>query len=221
MYCNHTFSANLPFFFAQQVRTMASHASPPAAAGNTLKPLNNVHHFAFRCRDAEQTRWFYEEVLGLKLAIAFEEVQDFGENLGRPRSFMHLFFEMGDGNYIAFFDEPDVSTPAHFERRDSFDVHIALEAESYQAMLNWQARINAMGKSCLGPIDHGFVQSVYLYDPNGLQVEITCRAENYPAIAEEKQAIARAAVDAFVAKTREQKLATFGEKALDMRGKKQ
>ena len=29
-----------------------------------LKRLGNVHHAAFRCRDAEQTRWFYEEVLG-------------------------------------------------------------------------------------------------------------------------------------------------------------
>lgn len=188
-------------------------------AASTLKPLNNVHHFAFRCRDAEQTRWFYEDVLGLKLAIAFEEVKDFGENRERPRSFMHLFFEMGDGNYIAFFDEPDVSTPAHFERKDSFDVHIALEAENYQALLDWQARINAMGKSCLGPIDHGFVHSVYMYDPNGLQVEITCRAENHADIEREKSAVARAVLDEFVAKTRELKLATFGQQALDMRGK--
>ena len=33
-------------------------------------PIKNVHHVAFRCRDAEQTRWFYEDVLGLKLAAA-------------------------------------------------------------------------------------------------------------------------------------------------------
>lgn len=184
-----------------------------------LKTLHNVHHFAFRCRDAEQTRWFYEDVLGLKLAIAFEEIMDFGENLGRPRSFMHLFFEMGDGNYIAFFDEPDVSTPAHFERKDSFDVHIALEAENLDALLAWQKRINDMGKSCLGPIDHGFVHSVYMYDPNGLQVEITCRADNAADIVKEKYGAARAALDAFVAKTREQKLQTFGQKALDQRGK--
>jgi len=205
--------------------------STPAASNNAtfknnatlsitpLKTLHNVHHFAFRCRDAEQTRWFYEDVLGLKLAIAFEEVKDFGENIGRPRSFMHLFFEMGDGNYIAFFDEPDVSTPAHFERKDSFDVHIALEAENYETLLAWQQRINAMGKSCLGPIDHGFVHSVYMYDPNGLQVEITCRAPNYTDIVNTQYAQSRAALDAFVAKTREHKLQTFGQKALDQRGK--
>ena len=36
----------------------------------TLKRLGNVHHAAYRCRDAEQTRWFYEDVLGLPLAAA-------------------------------------------------------------------------------------------------------------------------------------------------------
>ena len=39
------------------------------ATGN-LRRLGNVHHAAFRCRDAEQTCWFYEEVLGLPLAAA-------------------------------------------------------------------------------------------------------------------------------------------------------
>lgn len=39
----------------------------------SLKALHNIHHAAYRCRDAEQTRWFYEDILGLKLAAAFEE----------------------------------------------------------------------------------------------------------------------------------------------------
>jgi catechol 2,3-dioxygenase-like lactoylglutathione lyase family enzyme len=37
---------------------------------SALKPMGNIHHLALRCRDAEQTRWFYEDVLGLKLAAA-------------------------------------------------------------------------------------------------------------------------------------------------------
>jgi len=57
-----------------------------------------------------------------------------------------------------------------------------MEAESEEAMLAWQARIAAAGKTCLGPVDHGFVRSVYMYDPNGIQVEITCRAPRYAEI---------------------------------------
>ena len=66
--------------------------------------INNVHHVAFRCRDAEQTRWFYEEVLGLKLAaaLAFDHLS----GTEKEMEYMHIFFEMNDGNYIAFFDDP-------------------------------------------------------------------------------------------------------------------
>lgn len=60
---------------------------------------------------------------------------------------MHPFFELGDGGDIAFFDEPDRATREQFERKDSFDMHIALQAESEEAMLQWPARINASGKA--------------------------------------------------------------------------
>lgn len=36
--------------------------TPPAG------PLRGIHHNAFRCRDAVQMRWFYEDVLGLMAA---------------------------------------------------------------------------------------------------------------------------------------------------------
>ncbi len=181
----------------------------------SLKALNNIHHAAYRCRDAEQTRWFYEEILGLKLAAAFEEDVDFGE--GFKRHFLHIFFEMGDGNYIAFFDEPEVSKPEDFKRKDSFDMHLAFEAENLDALLVWQKAINDSGKSCLGPIDHGFVQSVYMYDPNGIQVEITCRAENSVEIMAQQEADARGALAKWTENTRPQKEVVFGALAIDKR----
>ncbi len=186
------------------------------ASNLTLKPLGNVHHAAYRCRDAEQTRWFYEEVLGLTLEAAM--VFDHVSGTKMQREYMHLFFKLADGNFVAFFDEPATASSDSFERKDSFDVHIALEAESEEAMLAWQARINSMGKSCLGPIDHGFVKSCYMYDPNGIQVEITCKADDYDAIMEEDRNQAPAQMAAWTEKTRAQKLALFGEKALDQRG---
>ena len=180
-----------------------------------LKLLGNVHHAAYRCRDAAQTRWFYEEVLGLPLRIAlvFDEVS----GTGMKREYMHLFFALGDGNFIAFFDEPGRATPAHFERKDSFDVHIALEAESEEAMLAWQKRITAAGKKCLGPLDHHFVHSVYMYDPNGIQIEITCRAARYAEILAEEHAQVEEMMAQWTARTRAQKEELFGAAALDKR----
>jgi|TARA_Y100001936_G_scaffold254057_1_gene324198 catechol 2,3-dioxygenase-like lactoylglutathione lyase family enzyme len=191
----------------------------PQAMNKPLQALGNIHHAAYRCVDAEQTRWFYEDLLGLTLAAAFEEDIDFGENLGRNRHFLHIFFEMADGNYIAFFDEPGISKPEHFGRKDSFDMHLAFETESLDSLREWQDYLNAAGKTCLGPIDHGFVHSVYMYDPNGIQVEITCRAENSDAIMKDEAASARDALNAWTAKTRKQKEEVFGAERLDKRGR--
>lgn len=181
-----------------------------------LKPLGRVHHAAYRCRDAEQTRWFYEDVLGLPLAAAMTFDQVSGTDV--KCDYMHLFFQLGDGSFIAFFDQPDRATPESFTRKDSFDMHIALEADSYQDMIAWQKRINSQGKSCLGPIDHGFVQSVYMYDPNGIQVEITSKAPGYEKILAEEAAHVDDIMAAWTKKTRERKVERFGAEAIDKRG---
>ena len=56
---------------------------------NNKIPINNVHHVAFRCRDAEQTRWFYEDVLGLKLAaaMAFDNLSGTDKKI----EYLHIF----------------------------------------------------------------------------------------------------------------------------------
>ena len=54
-----------------------------------LRPLRNIHHLALRCRDAEQTRWFYEDILGLTLAAALCLENSPGTEKERP--FLHLF----------------------------------------------------------------------------------------------------------------------------------
>ena len=182
-----------------------------------LKRLGNVHHAAYRCRDAEQTRWFYEDVLGLPLAAAmvFDEIP----GSGRKSEYMHLFFELADGNFIAFFDEPSTATSDHFHKKDAFDVHIAFEVESREAMLAYQKRINEAGKGCLGPVDHDFVESVYMYDPNGIQVEITSKTPDYDQIMSDDAAQAHDQLANWTARTRGVKEGLFGADALDQRGK--
>ncbi|ATQ43520.1 VOC family protein [Caulobacter mirabilis] len=178
--------------------------------------FNGAHHVAFRCRDAEQTRWFYEDVLGLPLAAALIIEAVPGTHEDTP--YLHMFFEVGDGKYLAFFDEPTKTTAQWFGRKDSFDMHYAIEARSEQDLLAMQARINAAGKSCVGPIDHGFVRSVYMYDPNGIQVEITLRTDRHDAIMAEEAGHARDQIAEWGRRTRETKIAKFGEAELSKRG---
>jgi catechol 2,3-dioxygenase-like lactoylglutathione lyase family enzyme len=179
--------------------------------------IKGVHHGAFRCRDAEQTRWFYEDVLGLRLegGVVIEHVP--GTKQRDP--YMHLFFRMANGEYIAFFDAPGSAGEDAFEPKHGFDVHWAFEVGSDEEMLAMRDRVRAHGVACHGPIDHGFVRSVYMYDPNGLQIEITTRDERHDeTFEEEREGFARTLAD-WSERTRDAKHAKFGKEAVARRGK--
>lgn len=147
--------------------------------------LTGIHHSAFRCRDAAETRAFYEGILGLPVAAALFIEQE--PSSGKAHPYVHIFFQLPDGNYIAFFDAPSSAKPEHFEKAHGFDRHVAFETDSLEKLHEWKQKLEAQGVATVGPIDHHFVQSVYMYDPNGLQVEITARtAEHDPIMAHEK-----------------------------------
>jgi catechol 2,3-dioxygenase-like lactoylglutathione lyase family enzyme len=168
----------------------------PAA---TAPAIRGVHHTAFRCRDAEQTRRFYGEVLGLKLAAALAFDEEPGT--GAPLKYMHLFFEMGDGNYVAFFDLPDSADESKFKKKSGFNLHIAFEVAAKEDLEAFQARLEAHGVEVYGPIDHHFVQSIYAFDPNGIQIEITWRVPAHDRIMAAERAKAGAALAGWSAAT--------------------
>lgn len=180
-----------------------------------LRPLSSIHHLALRCRDAEQTRWFYEDVLGLKLAAALSLEKSPGTEIERP--FLHLFLELGDGNYIAFFDEPGHATPEHFALKDSYDIHIAFETDTLASMLAWKDKIAAAGDFIFGPINHDFVESVYFFDPNGYALEITHKTAQHDAVLLKEERHARQQIAQWTERTRARKIELFGADAIDSR----
>src|SRR6187549_2317917 len=84
--------------------------------------IKGLHHNAYRCRDAEETRKFYEDFLGLPLSAALELRET---KTGRATSTLHIFFMLGDGSFLAFFESPDM--PFDFKPQHDYDLHIALE----------------------------------------------------------------------------------------------
>ena len=129
--------------------------------------IKGLHHNAYRCRDAEETRQFYEDFLGLPLADAFEITTT---QSGRETSVLHVFFEMADGSFMAFFDDPD--SPFDFKEQRDFDLHIALKVDMEHLHV-FLAKGAAEGRHVRGPVDHGFIHSIYLRDPNGYVVELS------------------------------------------------
>ena len=137
--------------------------------------IQGLHHNAYRCRDSEQTRRFYEGFLGLQLAGTLE----IGETKsGRPTQTLHTFYRLGDGSFLAFFEAPDM--PFEFKPQHDYDLHIALEVDrtTLDAMF---AKGRANGIETRGISNHGFIDSIYFRDPNGYVIELTCKREGHDA----------------------------------------
>ena len=144
----------------------------PNQDDETVPAIIGLNHFAWRCRDAEETRHFYEDILGLPLVhtIALDHVPSTGEF----NPYMHLFFQMKNGSCIAFFDlgdggqyTPDPETPDWVN-------HFAFEVSTIKEVQSMKQRLLSEGVKVIGPTDHGFIQSIYFFDPNNLRLEITC-----------------------------------------------
>jgi catechol 2,3-dioxygenase-like lactoylglutathione lyase family enzyme len=131
--------------------------------------IKGLHHNAYRCRDSEETRQFYEDFLGLPLLHAFEISTT---HTGRPSKVLHSFFQMQDGSFLAFFEEPDVAF--EFKNQRDFDLHIALEV-SMDELHAMKAKGEQAGIETRGISDHGFIHSIYFRDPNGYVIELTSR----------------------------------------------
>ena len=135
--------------------------------------IKGLHHNAYRCRDSEQTRRFYEDFLGLPLSGSLEIRTT---KTGRATSVLHTFYRLGDGSYLAFFEAPDM--PFEFKAQHDFDLHIALEVEE-AALEEMMARGKASGIETRGISEHEFVRSIYFRDPNGYVIELTAKTPQH------------------------------------------
>lgn len=145
-----------------------------ASANSAQFQVQGLNHFAWRCKDAEQTRAFYEDLLGLPLAHTV--LEDAVPSTGEACAFAHVFFRMGDGSYIAFFDLgddkpaiPDPATPAWVN-------HLSLEVKSESDLAAAKERLQRAGVEVLGVVDHHWLKSIYFFDPNGIRLELSWRA---------------------------------------------
>ena len=135
--------------------------------------LKGLHHNAYRCRDSEQTRQFYEDFLGLPLAQAFKIETT---KSGRQTAVLHSFYAMDDGSYLAFFEAPEQLF--EFKEQHDFDLHIALEV-SPDDLHSMFEKGKAAGIETRGISDHGFIDSIYFRDPNGYVIELTAKRPDH------------------------------------------
>src|SRR3954462_11683938 len=150
-------------------------------------PIHQLHHYAYRAKDAEETRRFYEDILGLPLYHIIQS--DVVPSTGEYCPYTHFFFRLQDGSFIAFFDlgddqaaEPSPNTPPWVN-------HISFRVDSVDDLKAMKARLEANGVEVLGITDHHIFDSIYFFDPNGVRLELTAqRADEFQMLQESKTA---------------------------------
>jgi glyoxylase I family protein len=140
-------------------------------------PVRHVHHHAYACWDSEETRHFYEDILGMPLVatIALEDPLRTDGSM-----YCHTFFEIADGYVLAFFEHTSLVHPKKFTARGGLHRHIALEVQGNAAVRKYKRKLDAAGVANV-LMDHGAFLSLRVNDPNGLILEFMADIPSSPA----------------------------------------
>ena len=159
-------------------QTPAPTATLPAPAA-----IQQLHHYAYKARDAEETRHFYEDILGLPLYHIIQS--DYVHSTGEYCPYTHFFFRLQDGSFIAFFDLGDDVKPEPSPNTPLWVNHIAFRVNTVQELEDTKARLQAHGVEVLGVTDHHIFKSIYFFDPNGIRLELAAQVANEEQMAKD------------------------------------
>ncbi|MFO0264716.1 MAG: VOC family protein, partial [Planctomycetota bacterium] len=96
--------------------------------------IQQIHHVAYRCRDAAETVEFYTKHLNMRFILAISE--DRVPSTKEPDPYMHLFLDAGQGNILAFFELPTKPPMGRDENTPAWVQHLALQLGSEQELLD-------------------------------------------------------------------------------------
>jgi catechol 2,3-dioxygenase-like lactoylglutathione lyase family enzyme len=117
-----------------------------------------LHHFALLCSDVRRTIEFYQGVLEFPLTEIFENRDYAGSN--------HFFFDIGNGNLLAFFDLPGLDLGEYAEVLGGLH-HLAISVTREQ----WEHlrdNLDTAGVEYLVESE----SSIYFRDPDGARLEL-------------------------------------------------
>lgn len=157
----------------------------------TVAPVcDRLHHHAYPCSDQEQTRHFYEDLVGLPLVQFWIEDEHV---LGERHIYSHSFYGLRDGGALAFFSFADPAQAARYKAdiKNPF-VHISLNV-SREEQAAIRDRLEGAGH-VVTDLEHGYTYSIYVTDPDGLLLEFSTDPANSAAINEMQRRTAHASL---------------------------
>lgn len=127
-----------------------------------------INHLAMATKDMDATIRFWRDLLRMRLVAG----------LGRP-GYRHYFLEISETDMIAFFEWPHVEP---IEQKDhgvpvkgpfAFD-HVSIGVRDRNDLWEIKDALEAAGFWASEIIDHGFIFSLYSFDPNNIAIEFSC-----------------------------------------------
>ncbi len=129
--------------------------------------FSGINHVAFATGDMDSTVQYWRDLLGMRL------VAGHGDSSRRQ-----YFFQISNTEFVSFFEWPGV-TRVPFKRHGDpikgpfvFD-HLSIGMASDEDLWDMADRLISAGFSCSNMMDHGFIHSIYTYDPNGIPLEFS------------------------------------------------
>src|SRR4030042_2110889 len=134
--------------------------------------FNGVNHLAMATGNMDKTIRFWRDLLGMRLVAG----------LGQP-GYRHYFFQISNNDLIAFFEWSGVEPVAKKDHGRPvkgpfvFD-HVSFGVDTEDDLWELKDRLEAAGFAVSDMIDHGFINSIYAHDPNGIPIEFSHNVES-------------------------------------------
>ena len=144
----------------------------------TVQQPDGIHHIAIMSANMKEQLTFFTQVMGFPLVGLFDMH-------GVPGG-KHAFLKMADASYFSVVELAGVAeipstlgithagTGAGKCAAGTMQ-HIAFRAPDEAGLLAMRNRIRSHGVPAIGPIGHGFCQSIYFAGPEGLTLEVACK----------------------------------------------
>ncbi len=133
--------------------------------------LTGLNHLAFATGDMDKTIRYWRDLLGMRLVVA----------MGKP-GYRQYFFEISPNDMVTFFEWPGVEKVPYKRHGDPvkgpfiFD-HVSFGVEREEDLWELIDKLEAADFPVSDVIDHGFIHSIYSYDPNGIPLEFSHNVE--------------------------------------------
>ncbi len=132
--------------------------------------IEQIHHVAYRCKDAKETVEWYKKMLNMDYTLAFAE--NHVPSTHEPDPYMHVFIDAGNGNVLAFFELPTQPEMGRDPNTPEWVQHIAFRVKDRDTLVKYKEHLEANGVQVLGVTNHSLFHSIYFFDPNGHRLEL-------------------------------------------------